>query len=53
MFVAETRNFNLESKTVALGVMEVSCSKEWRKNRNLRKGRDQEPAYGLKVSLSI
>ena len=53
MFVAETRNFNSESKTVALGLMEVSCSKEWHKNRNLRKVRDQGPAYGLKVSLSI
>lgn len=43
----------IKSKTVALGLMEVSCSKEWHKNRNLRKVRDQGPAYGLKVSLSI
>ena len=47
MFVAETRNFNSESETVALGLMEVSCSKEWHKNRNLRKVRDQGPALTL------
>ena len=48
MFVAETRNFNWESKTVALGLMEVSCSKEWHKNRNLRKVRDPRTSLWLK-----